>query len=124
MVHELDLTDLPEAIGRLTALRVLDAGHNRLASLPESLRRLGELDILYFHENELGALPPTLFELGRLTYLNRDRPLAAGHKARLPRGGPSVRCRLGRTDRSVYAILADQYAQPYRTGRCGTCSAL
>src|SRR3954447_22919777 len=51
-VYERGLTavpaDLPE---RLPRLRILDLGHNRLASVPASLGALRGLDVLYLHDN-------------------------------------------------------------------------
>ncbi len=53
-----DLTEVSEQIGRLKRLRMLDLGHNQLATLPDSLGYLDGLsDFLYLHDNRLSSLP-------------------------------------------------------------------
>jgi Leucine-rich repeat (LRR) protein len=68
-VAECELESVPAWVGRLTRLRTLDLGHNRLTSLP-SLASLQALEILYIHDNALGALPGWIGALRSLTYLN------------------------------------------------------
>ncbi|MEK6374743.1 MAG: leucine-rich repeat domain-containing protein [Acidobacteriota bacterium] len=66
------LTALPSCLARLTNLRTLDAGHNRIVKVPE----LPEItDFLYLHDNRIRSL--SFRSLGRLRYLNLgDNPLA------------------------------------------------
>jgi hypothetical protein len=66
-----DLTEISTSISRLKRLRMLDLGHNALASVPESLGDLENLsDFLYLHDNRLSSLPSSLARLKRLRYLN------------------------------------------------------
>jgi Leucine-rich repeat (LRR) protein len=51
------LTALPESIGELAELRVLDVGMNRLAELPPSISNLRKLETLLAGRNEITALP-------------------------------------------------------------------
>ncbi len=70
---EMGLTVAPD-VGRLTRLRTLDLGHNRLTAVPD-LSGLAQLELLYLHDNALTTLPA----LPRsLTYLNvSENPLGA-----------------------------------------------
>jgi Leucine-rich repeat (LRR) protein len=65
------LTALPSCLARLTNLRTLDAGHNRIVHVPE----LPEItDFLYLHDNGIRSI--SFKSLGRLRYLNLgDNPL-------------------------------------------------
>jgi Leucine-rich repeat (LRR) protein len=72
------LRALPEEIGTLRCLRMLDAGHNLIADLPQSFARLHALtDYLYLHDNRLQVLSDSIFEsFIHLRYLNLgDNPL-------------------------------------------------
>ena len=51
VVAEMDLTELPAAVGRLTALTTLDAAHNRLRAVPDELARLEAMELLYLGDN-------------------------------------------------------------------------
>jgi Leucine-rich repeat (LRR) protein len=62
------LTALPEAVGRLANLRVLDLNRNPLKALPD-LSGLTQLEFLYAAELKLARLPD-LGRLRRLIYLN------------------------------------------------------
>ena len=65
-----NLEELPESIGNLCYVEMLDLSNNVLRSLPETiemLRHLRELDIA---ENNLSALPRCLGKLERLRILN------------------------------------------------------
>jgi Leucine-rich repeat (LRR) protein len=65
------LTEVSEQVARLTGLRMLDLGHNRLAQVPASLGSLhGLSDFLYLHDNLLTSLPDGLGNLAKLRYLN------------------------------------------------------
>ncbi len=58
VVAENGLSEVPEEIGRLKRLRMLDLGHNTLTSVPDGLGDLdGLIDFLYLHDNRLRALP-------------------------------------------------------------------
>lgn len=59
---------LPESIGDLAHLRVLDLHRNALRELPETLGALGTLRELHLSDNHLSALPITI---GELTALRR-----------------------------------------------------
>ncbi|CAM9292924.1 unnamed protein product [Lampetra planeri] len=58
-LHSNNLLSLPNALGSLTCLRVLDLSGNRLTSLPSSLGRLGSLTTLRLTHNHLQQLPPS-----------------------------------------------------------------
>ena len=65
------LREVPEALGRLKSLRMLDLGHNQLAHLPEELGDIeGLSDFLYLNDNRLFELPSSLRKLAKLRYLN------------------------------------------------------
>lgn len=51
------LTALPDSLGQLSALRLLDCGDNQLTALPDSLGQLSALQTLRCHNNQLTALP-------------------------------------------------------------------
>lgn len=69
-----DLCDLSGQIGRLTRLRMLDLGHNRLTLLPDSLSDLRSLtDFLYLHDNRLSSLPASLQRLTEAAVLEHQR---------------------------------------------------
>jgi len=66
-----DLTEISAEIGNMRQLRMLDLGHNKLATLPDVLGDLTSLsDFFYLHDNKLNSLPPTLDRLTKLRYLN------------------------------------------------------
>src|SRR5580704_13000222 len=56
-LFDLKLSTLPEAIGQLTQLRLLDLSRNHLSTLPESVQKLERLDRLFFHGNPGLGLP-------------------------------------------------------------------
>jgi Leucine-rich repeat (LRR) protein len=60
------LTELPESIGRLTALQQLDVSSNQLTALPEAIGKLTALQQLNVSHNQLTALPDSI---GKLTEL-------------------------------------------------------
>jgi internalin A len=53
----LNLQEVPESLGQLTALQTLDLGGNQLSALPEWLGQLSELRELYLHDNPALGLP-------------------------------------------------------------------
>ncbi len=64
------LTALPEPLGRLTRLQWLDLSANRLTALPEPLGRFTRLQWLDLAGNQLTALPEWLGQLTQLQVLN------------------------------------------------------
>jgi small GTP-binding protein len=58
--HGNRLRTLPDSIGRLRNLRVLDLSHNRLTALPESLGRCQRLEHLALHGNKALGIPPEI----------------------------------------------------------------
>ena len=75
-VVELSLEDfgltgaVPAEIGRLSALRVLNLGVNKLTSLPAEIGQLTSLTKLDLDSNRLTSLPAEIGQLILLTYLN------------------------------------------------------
>ena len=68
---ELDLrrkpiTQLPESIGRLTALQTLEISYTQITQLPESIDRLTALEYLDLSDTQITKLPESI---GRLTAL-------------------------------------------------------
>jgi hypothetical protein len=75
-LSEMELTELPEAIGQLIHLKVLKLGgiswmneNNRLTTLPESLSNLSQLQKLDLSNNQLTTLPESLGNLSKLQEL-------------------------------------------------------
>jgi Leucine-rich repeat (LRR) protein/GTPase SAR1 family protein len=68
-----ELTALPEWLGQLTRLVSLDLSCNQLTALPEGLGRLTQLQLLRLWQNELTALPESLGQLTQLESLNLSR---------------------------------------------------
>lgn len=72
LVSDNRLTTLPACLERLTSLRTLDAGHNRIVEVP-ALPAI--TDFLYLHDNCIESI--SFERLTRLKYLNLgDNPLA------------------------------------------------
>jgi hypothetical protein len=65
-----ELTFLPEEIGLLENLQVLDVANNKLVTLPESLGNLKQLKVLRLNNNKLQALPETIGNLQSLEQLD------------------------------------------------------
>jgi internalin A len=63
------LTELPESIGQLTKLHILNLRNNRLTALPEALGQLTQLQSLNLSSNQLTALPEWLRKLSKLNSL-------------------------------------------------------
>ena len=53
------ISSLPETIGQLTALHILDLEENQLSSLPETIGHLTSLQYLCMKRNQLGSCPQT-----------------------------------------------------------------
>ena len=64
------LTTLPEALGKLTALQTLDLQYNQLTTLPEALVKLTALQRLVLFNNRLTTLPESLGQLAALQWLD------------------------------------------------------
>ena len=60
------MSSLPEQIGNLTALKVLNLSNNQLTTLPEQIRNLTALTVLNLARNQLTTLPE---QIGNLTAL-------------------------------------------------------
>ena len=63
------LTELPESLGKLSQLQSLDLSGNQLTKLPESLGKLSQLQSLKLSSNQLTKLPESLGKLSQLHYL-------------------------------------------------------
>ncbi len=71
------LERIPESVGELHALRLLDLSANRIRVLPETLAGLGQLEELRLHSNALRSLPRDLGALAHMRTLTvGDNPLA------------------------------------------------
>lgn len=68
-LSRLELTTLPESIGKLDHLQMLYLSDNKLTSLPRSLGELKELQRLEAEKNQISALPESLGNLANLEYL-------------------------------------------------------
>jgi GTPase SAR1 family protein len=64
------LTEIPEAISRLTNLYFLDLNNNQLTELPEGIGDLINLQELRLNDNELSELPETIGNLTQLQTLD------------------------------------------------------
>lgn len=70
------ITELPESIGKLKQLRLLDLSHNQLTTLPESLAQLVELESLSLGDNRFTSLPEHLGKLRKLRkFFIYDNPI-------------------------------------------------
>ena len=67
---DLGISELPDEIGQLVNLRVLDLGHNHLASLPESIGQLDNLQKLDLGGNQLASLHASIGQLANLQLLD------------------------------------------------------
>jgi hypothetical protein len=63
------LTELPDSLGQLTELQMLDLGGNQLTELPENMAQLTKLTRLYVSRNLLAAMPEWLVQLKQLQSL-------------------------------------------------------
>jgi len=69
-LHGLSLTILPEDIGKLAQLELLNLAYNRLTSLPAEIGQLTELIKLELLFNRVAKLPPEIGKLTSLEYLS------------------------------------------------------
>jgi internalin A len=65
-----ELTELPESLGQLTKLQMLNLDNNELMELPEWVGQLTQLQTLKLFRNQLTALPESLGQLTQLQTLN------------------------------------------------------
>ena len=63
------LTSLPNSIGQLANLQILDLAHNNLVELPESIGDLKSLNTLDISHNKIQALPESIGKLHELIAL-------------------------------------------------------
>jgi leucine-rich repeat protein SHOC2 len=63
------LTTLPESIGSLIHLTILDLDENRFTKLPDSICNLSKLNILNLDDNQLIELPKNIGNLSKLNTL-------------------------------------------------------
>jgi internalin A len=64
------LSTLPNAIGELFQLKALHLSNNQLSALPEAIGRLSRLLALNLSDNQLTALPKAIGQLSQLNELN------------------------------------------------------
>jgi Leucine-rich repeat (LRR) protein len=74
-LSDMELTELPESVARLTRLRSLNVSKNQLTTLPKALGQLTQLRSLNVSKNQLTTLPKALGQLTQLQtlrlYLNQ-----------------------------------------------------
>jgi len=64
------IDELPDSIGELASLQILDASFNNVRTLPDSIVQLSNLEELYLYSNPLEKLPPGLTNLRKLGRIN------------------------------------------------------
>jgi len=62
------LTSIPESIGDLSSLEDLVLNYNQLTSIPESIGDLSSLEALYLEYNQLTSIPESIGNLSSLEY--------------------------------------------------------
>jgi hypothetical protein len=73
-----ELEELPEVIGELKHLMVLNAHANRIKHLPEEICQLKRLEFLYLSGNQLENLPESIADLENMRELNlKDNALTS-----------------------------------------------
>ncbi len=68
----LQLSSLPDCIGKFKNIEVLLVEQNQLNELPQSIRKLSKLKILSCHSNQLKSLPDSVGNLSKLEELYLD----------------------------------------------------
>ena len=79
-LNDMQLTELPETIGQLIQLKLLNLSNNQLTELPETIGQLIQLQSLDIVDNQLFRLPESLGNLVDLQSLN----LFNNHLSMLP----------------------------------------
>jgi len=79
-VTELDLsymglTEVPEVLGELTGLQVLNLWENQISSIPEAIGQLTSLQVLFLSGNQISSIPEVLGQLTGLQVLYLDNNL-------------------------------------------------
>jgi Leucine rich repeat len=65
-LRDLGPRELPESLGRLSQLEMLDLDENRLTSVPECFAQLADLKTLELSWNRLASLPSSMVKLTKL----------------------------------------------------------
>ena len=68
--HNVGIGELPDSIGKLTNLRILDAFQNGLQSIPPSIGNLSNLEELTLYSNQFTTLPNSIGNLSNLKTLD------------------------------------------------------
>lgn len=73
--YELDLagiglTELPDSIGTLSEIKIIDLSNNKLTILPESIGDVARLEVLYLFNNCLADIPASIAQLNDLEALS------------------------------------------------------
>lgn len=64
-----DIDEIPESIGELVSLKILNISHSQIEKLPEAIGEVKSLKFLYLNGNELTGLPLTIVQLPVLQHL-------------------------------------------------------
>ncbi|MTJ48303.1 COR domain-containing protein [Dolichospermum sp. UHCC 0259] len=64
------ITEIPEAIAKLTNLTQLHLGFNQITEIPEAIAKLTNLTQLYLFNNQITEIPEAIAKLTNLTHLN------------------------------------------------------
>ena len=75
------LTSLPESIGDLRSLKILDLDYNQLTNLPETIINLQNLEDLRVAHNQLMTLPDTIGNLRQLKILETNKLYLEGNQS-------------------------------------------
>ena len=69
-LHNNNITDIPEVIGKLQQLHTLSLSNNNLTDIPEVIGKLQQLQSLYLNNNNLTDIPEVIGKLQQLQYLS------------------------------------------------------
>ena len=81
-LYEYNLTEVPDVIGELSGLQLLELNRNQLAQLPDCIGELSGLQSLYLNKNQLKQIPDSIGNLSGLQYLS----LGDNQLAQIPSG--------------------------------------
>ncbi|KAI4795164.1 hypothetical protein KUCAC02_031599 [Chaenocephalus aceratus] len=109
-LHDNKLTSLPEDIGKLASLQILNVEKNRLKALPESIGELRLLQTLNLKGNSLSELPSTVGSLRSLRTLD----LSDNNIVQLPKALVYIRTLEGTESiqRFLCSELGEEYCPP------------